>query len=167
MKKILVLGPSGAGKTHLSTVLKEYGLNAVDVDSIKGLHGWYDVKGNEVVFPRDAEKEFFDNHSFLWNREALVNYLKKNPDVYLFGMSGNAFDMLDLFDKVYYLDVPENLIRERLQHSSRINPTGKTPYQREVAVEWAKLIKERANDLGLTFIDAALTPEELYKLIKN
>jgi len=165
MKKILILGSSGSGKTHLSVVLKQRGLNAVDADEIRGLHGWYDGKGSKVVFPRDAGKEFFDNHSFLWNREALANYLKKTPNVYLFGMSGNAFDMIDLFDKVYFLDASENIIKKRLQHSSRANPMGKTTFQRKMAVEWAKLIRERARDLGLIFIDATLTPEEIYQLI--
>lgn len=167
MKKILILGSSGSGKTHLSSALRKYGLNAVDADEIKDLHGWYDSKRNEVEFPKDAGKNFFDAHSFLWNREVLIEFLKRNPNVYLFGMSGNAFDMIDLFDKVYFLDAPENVIKKRLQHPNRVNPMGKTSYQREVAAEWAKLIKERAIDLELAFIDATLVPEEIYKLIKN
>ncbi len=163
--KVLIMDPSGAGKTYLSKELKNLGINAVDADSIEALHSWYDGKGNKVSFPENAGREFLDNHSFLWNREFLKNYLKENPDVYLFGMSGNAFDMLDLFDKVYFLKVPPVVIDERLQHESRENPMGKTEYQRKIAVEWAMEIEKKAKEKGIAFLDATLSPEKIHQIL--
>lgn len=166
MKKVLVIGPSGAGKTYLTDELGRFGLNTVDADTLEKLHSWYDGKGNKVEFPEDAGKEFLDNHSFLWDREFLVGYLKENPNVYLFGASGNVFDMLGLFDKVYYLNTTAKVIDERLQYESRENPMGKTDYQRRNAIKYAKELRAKANKLGLEFVDGTLTPKEIYEQIK-
>src|SRR3989338_10385648 len=96
-KHILILGPSGAGKTYISASLRSKGINALDSDLIEGLSDWFDGNGNRVSYPTDADKEFLDNHEFLWNREFLKIFLESQKEIYLFGMSGNVFDMLDLF----------------------------------------------------------------------
>ena len=165
--KVLIFSPSGSGKTYLSSELKKLGINAIDADSINGLSSWYDGAGNKVKYPEDADEEFFNNHSFLWDRIFLEDYLSKNPDVYIFGASGNIFDMLDLFDKVYFLKVEPDLQKERLLHQSRENPMGNTEYQRENAVRWGQQLEQKAKNLGIEFIDATLSPQETFELIKH
>lgn len=71
--------------------------------------------------------------------------------------------MFDLFDKVYYLDVPDEIQDERLQHESRENPMGNTEYQRKNAIDWGHGLRDKARDLGIEFIDASKTPEEIRK----
>lgn len=163
--KILILGPSGAGKTYLAKEFKKMGLNAHDSDQIEGLRGWYDWENKKVPFPIDADKEFFDNHQFLWNREFLENFLANNPDIYLFGNSGNIPEVINLFDKVYFLKVPEDIILERLDHQSRKNPIGKTDYQKKVVLEWTRENEKEVVELGAKLIDGTLTPKEILSLI--
>lgn len=165
--KILVIGASGSGKTYVSSKLKELGVNAVDADLIDGLSGWYDGRGNEVKYPNDADQKFLDNHSFLWDKEFLKKYLDKNPDIYLFGSSGNMFEMLDLFDRVYFLKAGPLLLKERLTHESRKNPMGITEYQRENAIRWGLEIEKKAKDLGIRFVDATLSPKKISELIRS
>ncbi len=165
--KVLVFGPSGSGKTYISSNLRNLGINAVDADKIEDLSSYYDGQGNKVECPDDAGKEFLDNHSFLWDRKFLEDYLNKNPDIHLFGASGNIFEMLDLFDKVYFLKVNPDLQKERLLHESIENPMGNTEYQRENAVKWGQQLEQKAKTLDIKFIDATLSPEEILKLIKE
>lgn len=165
--KVLVFGASGSGKTYISTKLRNLGINAVDADKIEGLSSYYDGQGNKVECPEDADKEFLGNHSFLWDRKFLEDYLSKNLDVYIFGASGNIFEMLDLFDRVYFLKVNPDLQKERLLHKSRENPMGNTEYQRENAVRWGQQLEQKAKTLGIEFIDATLSPEEILKRIKE
>ena len=164
--KILIFGPSGSGKTYLSRELKKLGLNAVDADTIGGLSGWYDGKGGKVEYPKDAGEEFLGNHSFLWDREFLKSYLDKNPNIYLFGSSGNMFEMLDLFDKAYFLKADPELIKGRLTHESRENPMGITEFQRENAIKWGLELEQKAKDLDIEFIDATLPPKKVFELLK-
>ena len=164
--KVLIFGPSGSGKTYISSELRKLGINAVDADLIEGLSSWYDGAGNKIAYKEDADEEFLNNHSFLWDRKFLEGYLNKNPDIYLFGAAGNIFDMLDLFDKVYFLKIDPDLQKERLIHQSRENPMGNTEYQRENAVKWGQQLEQKAKSLGIEFIDAALKPGQIWELIK-
>lgn len=165
--KILIFGPSGSGKTYVSAKLREMGVNAADADLIEGLSSWYNGQRNKVKYPEDADQEFLDNHEFLWDKDFLRDYLDKNPDIYLFGLSGNIFNMLDLFDKVYFLKVDHELLKDRLLHESRENPMGKTEYQRQAVINYAKMLEEKSKDLEIEFIDATLAPEKIYDLIRR
>ena len=161
--KVLIFGPSGAGKTYLSKELKKLGLNSVDADLIGPLNSWFDGNGKKVNYPEYADAEFLDNHSFLWDKDYLSKYLTTHPDIYLFGASGNIFEMFDLFDKVYYLDVPDNVQNERLQHESRENPMGNTEYQRQNAIAWGNELRQKAKNLEITFIDTTKDTEDIYQ----
>ena len=129
--RILIIGSSGSGKTFLSEEFSKRGLNAFDADEIEGFHGWYNWKKEKVKFPHDAGPKFMDNHEFLWNRKVLQNFLNQYQNVFIFGMSENILEMKDLFDKVYYLRVPDKVLLKRLDHPARKNPMGKTDYQKE------------------------------------
>ena len=157
--KVLVTGASGAGKTYVSSQLRELGYPAVDSDDIGGLSGWFDGQGNRVDYPAAAGAEFLENHRFLWNRKFLEEYLALHPDIYIFGMAGNAFEMLDLFDKVYFLKVPPKIQMERLLHPLRANPMGQTEYQSKNAVWWAQMLERDAKKLAIPMIDATKSPK--------
>ena len=160
--KVLIFGPSGAGKTYISSSLRKVGINAVDADAVQGLSSWFDGRGNKVICPEDADEAFLDNHSFLWDKEFLKNYLKQNHDIYLFGSSGNIFEMLSLFDNVFFLHIDPVLQKERLQHESRENPMGNTEYQRENAVQWGIELEKKAKEYNISLLNASLTPQEIF-----
>lgn len=165
--KVLIFGPSGAGKTYVSQELRKLGHNAQDADLIDNLSSWYDGNGNKVAYPEDADEEFLENHSFYWDKEFLKDFLKDKPDIYLFGLSGNIFDMMDLFDRVYFLKVDPEVQIKRLMYPSRLNPMGKTEYQRENAVRWGKQLEDKAKKLQIPFIDGSLTPEEIFAVVND
>lgn len=162
--RVLITGSSGSGKTYLAKEFQKIGLNAVDADTIEDLHGWFDGDGNKVKFPEVADEEFLDNHQFLWDKNYLKKYLEDKKDIYMFGLSGNIFEMRDCFDKVYFLDVPDEIILERLKMNDRENPMGKTEYQQKVVLEYAHQIKEKAVRLGIKMIDGARDTEDIAKL---
>ena len=116
---------------------------------------------------RMLHEDFLNNHSFLWDRDFLVEYLKDNEEIYLFGVSGNIYDMLDLFDRVYFIKIDPNTQKERLMHDSRENPMGNTKFQRDNAVAWGEELEEKAKELNIQFIDGSLTPEEMINIIKS
>jgi hypothetical protein len=137
----------------------------VDADKVSGLAGWFDTQGVKVQPPSEPDKEFLDTHRFLWNREALAAFLEANPAIYLCGISRNALDMCDLFDKVYFLKVPPEVLIQRLQHPNRDNPMGRTAYQLEYSLSWAEVNEAKARDLGIEMLDGTLPVEELLQRI--
>lgn len=161
MRHTLITGPSGSGKTYLSDALKRQGIDAWDADAVSGLTGWFDGAGNRVAFPPDAGKFFLDNHAFLWNRLALADFLGMHRVVYLFGISRNALDMMDLFHKAYFLKTPPEVLAERLRSADRANPMGRTAYQVEYSLTWARINEEKAKKLGISMIDATQPVERI------
>lgn len=163
--KILVIGPPGSGKSFISRKLRELRHNAVDADTVKGLSKWVDTKGNRVDFPENAGKEWLRSHRFVWDRGFLKSYLKEESPEYLFGVSDNVLDMIDLFDNAYILDVSPDLIRERMKDGDRLNPMGKTSQQVSEIITQMETLVENARSLGLEFIDSSLPLEEILEEI--
>lgn len=163
--KILVIGPPGSGKSFISKKLRELGHNVVDADTVKGLSKWVDAEGNRVEFPENADKEWIRSHRFVWDRGFLKSYLKEESPEYLFGVSDNVLDMIDLFDNAYILDVSPDLIRERMKDGDRLNPMGKTSQQVSEIIAQMQALLENARSLGLKFIDSSLSLEEILEEI--
>jgi adenylate kinase family enzyme len=163
---ILVMGSSGSGKTYLSTALKKRGVNATDADTVEGLGAWTSLTGRTVSFPLDANRSFLKNHAYLWDRQVLVKFLDRQQQVYLFGTSSNVFDMLDLFDKVFFLTVPPDLLVERLRDPSRDNPLGRTDYQVEYSLVRAQKHEEIARKLQIAMLDGTESPEQTFAKIR-
>lgn len=166
-KNILIIGPSGSGKTHISATLRKQGIRAIDADLVEGLSGWIGADGKEVAYPESADKKFLNNHNFLWNRNLLSKFLQEQQDdLYLFGMSGNVFDVVDLFDRIYFLKTSPEILAKRLRHENRENSMGRTDYQLHNALNWAKEIEKKAKKIDSGMIDANQTPEQIYLQIK-
>lgn len=163
--KVLVIGGPGAGKTYVSQELRMHGHNAVDADSVEGLSKWVNMKGDEVDFPELPDRRWLQTHRFILDRSTLKNFLVKNPSLYLFGVSHNIFEIMDLFDRTYYLDLDPRLVRKRMMGKERLNPLGKTDQQQQEVIEVIRELREKAESLGLKFIDSSLSPKEILEMI--
>ena len=166
-RKVLVLGPGGSGKTYATRQLRALGVNAFDGDAVFGLIHFVDKAGNTVPYPLDADAGWFAQHNFVWREPVLRQLLHDNESLYLFGIADNAFDLMYLFDKTYYLKADRIVLRQRLLSVDRDNPMGQTAEQREVAIHVAAELDQKIAVLGIETIDATLSPEEIYRIISS
>lgn len=165
--KVLIVGSPGSGKTYVSEKLRNNGINAWDADMVSGLCKWVDIEGNTVAFPKEASKEWLSIHNFLWDKAFLEKWLNEQEPVYLFGISSNVFEMFDLFDKVFFLEIDESELRKRLDNPGRKNPMGKTEEQKQNIINGMIRNKDRAVTGGAKLVDATLKPEEIYKILSS
>jgi shikimate kinase len=161
--KVLIFGPSGSGKTFVSQALKKAGINAFDDADIKGLSAWYDKDGNKVAEPATADEAFENHYSFLWSKKNLAKFLQQYTDVYVFGGSGNIFTMLGLFDKTYFLKIDPELQQERILNAAQRNPA--MDQNKNGLVIWGDWLEQEAKKHNIPFIDASLTPQQIFALI--
>jgi len=160
--KVLVTGPSGAGKTYISRALQAMGINAFDDGDIEGLSAWY-KHGKKVPAPTTADEAMHNGYAFLWDKTLLANFINRFDDVYVFGGSGNVFDVFALFDKVYFLHVQPALQMERLRSPTRAHPLMDS--NADDLVVWGAWFEAEARKRGIAFVDVAQTPAEIWEVI--
>lgn len=163
-KHVLVLGSPGSGKSHLAAYAKKAEFPAYDADyDVPGLGVWKNSAGEIVSFPTPVSVAWLDTHQFVWDREVLVAFLRAHEAVFLFGIASNAFALSGMFDRVFYLSVPEPVLRERLLYSTdRKNPRGKS--EAEVQQIWHDIECDhmpQVREKGITIISSDRNAEEL------
>ena len=171
--RILIAGPSGSGKTLLAEYFKERGINAIDADRA-GIGIWCDKAGNEFEPALEIKKSigqcaFERGLRWNWDPLKLKLLLDKNPEIYLFGNAYNIYDLVEFFDRKYYLDADAGQVSWMLisRISSGKNPHGwgDTEEQRRVILGELEAEREKAKCAGFESIKAGLTPEQIFNII--
>jgi len=161
--KVLVFGSSGSGKTYIVHALQGKAIPVFDADEIRGLSAWYDKYGRKAPEPKNAADALNNQYSFRWSRKFLTAFLNTYSDVFIFGGSGNVFDILDLFDKVYFLKIDTETQRQRLQNAPDRNPD--MDFKQDELIVWGQWLEAEAMKNKIPFIDGTLTPLQVYSII--
>ena len=167
----IIMGPPGSGKTYLTEFFTKAGYSAFDTEQITGLAMWVDGSGTPTSFPKDAGEDitrFTSTHRYVWDEHILYEFLSHHTDAYLFGVSSNAFELLEYFDRMYYLDLDDATLIARLQSPERKNPDhfGETPEQIAAILDYANhTLKPKALTYKLRFVDARLSPDYILQYI--
>lgn len=162
--KVLVFGSAGTGKSFITQALRLEGINAWDADDIEGLSGWFDIEGNQVEVPASAFEALENHYAFLWNKTFLSRLVDLHHHFYLFGGSGNVFEVLDLFDRVYCLTVDPETQRQRLLERAAPDP-GRHRFD-DSPVIWGQWFEKEARKRHIACIDGTLTPKQIWELIR-
>ena len=110
--RVLVVGLSGTGKSHLASYFAKQGKRSYDMDHVKGLSRWIDDRGHvaKYLHSKYHDEEYLSKYKWRWDKTKLKNLLKKNNEVYFFGSSDNEAEVYKYFDKVYYLKISRRLL---------------------------------------------------------
>ena len=117
MRRILVTGMSGTGKSSALEGLRLLGFRTVDTDEDDGTE-WSEVEGG-----------------YVWREERIADLLAGDdgPSLYVSGTVSNQGRFYDRFDAVVLLSAPANVLLSRLE-SRTTNPYGKTAAQRALVL---------------------------------
>jgi adenylate kinase family enzyme len=164
--RILVTGPSGSGKSTLCRYFRAHGAPAVDGDEVRGLGRPVDRHGRPLRRFTHEQWRKVGEWRFFWDELVLARFLRRRPNVLLFGASDNMFelDLAGRFDRRIYLQAPWKVIHERLNDPNRDNDWGRDdqPAQRDwvrrATREWAPLARAR----GFEMVDARKSPAQVF-----
>lgn len=114
MRRVLVTGMSGTGKSSALAALEELGFQVVDTDE-PGWTKWSDQEGG-----------------YVWREEQIAELLahEDGPSLYVSGTVSNQGRFYSRFDAVVLLSAPGDVLVNRIE-TRTTNPYGKTPEQRK------------------------------------
>ena len=73
--------------------------------------------------------------------------------------------MTDLFDKTFFLKVEPNVQKQRILHSLRETPL--LDFDEKGLVTWGDWMEQEAKKRHIPFIDATLTPNQIFEIINR
>jgi hypothetical protein len=153
----LITGPSGAGKTSLSDYLDAKGYTTIDADSTPGICYFVNKVGKPVPYPPAADATWWANHNYVWELDRLrkrVRGLEGSGPVFLCGNAGNIDKAWDMFETVFYLDIPADVALERITHGTRDHNFGQRVEEQNQLIRWMEPFKQEMLGLGAVTIDA-------------
>jgi shikimate kinase len=120
VKRVLLTGMSGTGKSTVIKALAARGYNAVDTDE--------DGLSELVCVPEDEPTGLAPGKDWVWREDRIQDLLGADRPGVLFlgGCSPNQGKFYPWFDHVILLTAPAHLIMERLATRTN-NPYGKRP----------------------------------------
>jgi shikimate kinase len=115
VRKILVTGMSGTGKSSVLVELRRLGFQVVDTDE-PGWTEWSDCEDG-----------------YVWREDRIRELLMREvgPPLYVSGTVSNQGKFYGLFDAVVLLSAPAEVLLHRIE-SRNTNPYGKAPEERKL-----------------------------------
>lgn len=151
MKRILLTGMSGTGKSTVISELAVLGFKAVDLDTCEFSH-WIDVEPDRSKYELPAPGK-----DRVWRVDRVERLLEKDDTDILFvsGCAENMTTLLPKFDHVVLLSAPAQVVAERLRARSN-NPFGKRPEELTQVMALLESVEPLLRKVADTEIDTTL-----------
>lgn len=157
MKRILITGMSGTGKSSVIEVLAAQGYKAVDADCDKFSH-WVTVNAETSTAGSPVEPD----RDWVWREDRIQTLLSSEDTEVLFvsGCSPNMGQFIPQFDHVILLSAPADLIVARLA-SRTTNSYSKDPAQVARVLSLIESVEPLLRRVADTEIDTSAPLDEV------
>lgn len=168
MALIYVTGSPGTGKTTIQKELLKHGYTAHDIDQPRFGGPVNLITGEKAIIPpvENRKPEWFKQHEWRVSRPSIerLKISAKDTNVYLCGTTSTEHLVWDLFDKILYLNIDEEILRNRVLN--RIdNDYGRGDGELDDILRRYRNAQEKLPTLGVTIIDANGSIEETFQAV--
>ncbi|GEM_PF-506609 len=152
----LITGPSGSGKTALAEYLDSQSIISIDADSTQGLCYFVNKNNKPVPFPPHADAGWWATHNYIFEIDRLAKLIATHGSgapVFVSGNTGNIANAWNMFEAVFYLDVPTDLMLSRTKNLTNGENFGQRIDDKTLLVSWVEPFKQKMVELGAVVID--------------
>ncbi len=168
MKKILITGIAGSGKSTVCQTLYEMGYETYGIEDIEGMFEMYH-KGTDEVFKDydNSDPNKIKQADWRCNSEKLKELLQtqKNDLAFYCGVATNMDELFPLFDQVILLKASSDNIYKRLSNREGTDDIGNTEASRKTVLGWKDWWEDEMTKKGVLVVDANNVPEAVTKTI--
>jgi shikimate kinase len=150
MKRVLLTGMSGVGKSTVVARLAQLGYRAIDTDEGGLSVDVYSAAGRER----------------LWREDRIQDLLSDDRDDVLFvsGTTRNQVQFYWRFDHIVLLSAPADVLEQRLATRSN-NPYGKLPLEQSETLRFIETVEPLLRSRATLEIDTRVTVEQVVAAI--
>ena len=159
MKRVLLTGMSGTGKSTLIGALAARGYKAIDTDT--------DEWSTWVAVPRQPDQQDAgEERDWVWREDRIYRLLATADADVLFvsGCKSNQDVFYVQFDHVVLLSAPLPVLLERLT-TRTTNPYGKHPDERAQVLEYARTVEPLLRRTASLEVDTRASVEQVIETI--
>jgi broad-specificity NMP kinase len=146
MRKYLITGRGGTGKSTICLELQRRGVHAFDADKVPGLCRWENRQSGEPININPAGYIDFKKVAWAWQDKVLRQLLANASNLIICGSSSNQENYYPSFDKIFVLVIDPDTHDLRLR--TRDFDYGKHPKLRRELVESHQNFAEKMLDQG-------------------
>ena len=157
MSFIYITGIAGAGKSEVYKELKKRGYEAHEGDD--NLSNFYNNETGEIAERPESTlnrtKEWRKHHTWKMSKEKLLELkaMTETKPVFVCGVASNEDEYIDVFDKVFALDIDTETMKHRI--NTRISGDfGKSTHEMKTLLEWQPTTADYYKKVNAHVIDA-------------
>jgi len=159
MKRVLLTGMSGTGKSTVIRELARLGHKAIDLDE----PGWSDLAN---VASQTGPSAFGAGRDWIWREECVQDLLSvEDADVlFLSGCAPNQVKFYSQFDHIVLLSAPVPLMIERLA-TRTTNPYGTEPGELAMVLQHKQTVEPMLRRVASLEVDTTVSVERVVETI--
>jgi len=165
MKRVLLTGMSGTGKSTLIRELAARGHKAIDADD-DGWSHWVNMRTGLPASPPAPGEYGWDELDWVWHEDRIQSLLSiEDGDVlFLAGTAANQGKFYPQFDHIVLLSAPVDVIVERLAARTN-NPYGTTPRSLARVLDHLKTVEPRLRNVAGHEIDTSAPLQQVVERV--
>ena len=167
MKRVLITGMSGTGKSTIIRALAARGYRAVDLDSDEWSH-WVPLAGNDPFDPPARPESEWQSHDWVWREDRVAQLLAEHDADVLFvsGTAANQGRFHQHFDHIVLLSAPRSVLIERLA-SRQTNDYGKAPDELARVLQHVETVEPLLRRAASLEVDTSVPLHQVLRTIED
>jgi dephospho-CoA kinase len=167
VKRVLITGMSGAGKSTVIRALAAHGYKAVDLDSDEWSH-WAPSAEDDPFDPPSTPESVWQNRDWVWREDRVARLLAAvDADVlFVSGTAANQGQFHPRFDHIVLLSAPTSVLIERLS-SRTTNDYGQDPEGLERVLQHIETVEPLLRRAASVEIDTSVPLDRVVQIIEE